>query len=89
MGQFVSQDALQFVGRQESQDPFGDSHSGVLRIASGGKGVGLGRRGDVHPWHRQPGPIRQPSNHGVELGASDSGSSRAPDMRRAMESLKK
>ena len=63
----VGQDAAQLVPGADLQDPLGDGHGGVVGVAAGGEGVGLGVGGDVQLRHRQAGPGRQVPHDGVVL----------------------
>ncbi|MPN40734.1 hypothetical protein SDC9_188273 [bioreactor metagenome] len=61
-------DAAQFALGQHAHDTGGGRHRGVVGIAPGGKGVGLGLVDDVHLGHRQVGTLRQLAHHVVQIG---------------------
>ena len=70
MGQLVGGDSPQLVAIQRLDDAPGESDRRVVRIAAGGKGVGLLLRNDIHRGHRQVGPPGQFFNHLVQLGVA-------------------
>ncbi len=59
MGQLVGHDAGNLLRRQLLKQPGRGGNGGVLRVAAGGKGVGLGIVDDIDLRHRQAGALRQ------------------------------
>ncbi len=68
MRQLVTEHPLQLIGAQGLEDAGGDGDGGVLGVAAGGEGVGLGGLDDVDAWHRHLGPGDQGAHDGVDLG---------------------
>ena len=65
--QLVRHHARHFLVGQRLQQAGGGGDRGVLRIAPGGEGVGLGVVHDEHPRHGQIRPPRQLPHHADEL----------------------
>jgi len=69
----VAEHGAQFALIEQVQDSSGAAHRGVTRIASGGKGVGVGRVADVEPRHRLMRGRREFADDGVDLWGLDLG----------------
>ncbi len=67
MGQFVSDDAFQFIPAQNPQDALRDCHDSVFFVTSGGEGVRGFLGDDVDPGHGEPPPQGEVTDHAVQF----------------------
>ena len=59
--------AFDFIMIHQVQQPPGDRHNGMLRVAPGGKGIGCVFGNDVYLWHGKPCIFSQRFDHPVDL----------------------
>ena len=61
--------AFQLRRIQQPNNPFGDGHRGVLRVAPRGERIGRLSRDHIDLGYGELGPLARPPNHGVNLGS--------------------
>ena len=68
VGQFVRNNRRDFARFEPLQKARGDRDRGILRVPTGGEGVGLVGVDEIDFWHRDAGIARQPFDGPVEVG---------------------